>query len=196
MPGLREARKAKTRSALALAAAEIALEHGTSALTIAAITSGAGVSTRTFHNYFSSREEALLEFIVEQVRVLAREVQHLPANLGLLEISEKLTIITLDADGPARLPHLFRLSEMLREKEPGRSYGGSDTDIILAPIIEALTPRAATLGFQKDELVLAVHLVARSIAFALQRYEALPDPRDPEVGEYMIHNALGVIRRL
>ncbi|MCF4006803.1 TetR/AcrR family transcriptional regulator [Corynebacterium uropygiale] len=179
---------------MARSAAQIALEHGTSQLTVAAIAEGAGVSTRTFHNYFPSREEALLFFIIEQVERLAEEIEHLPQGLGLLEISERLTIITLDADGPARLPHLFRLSEMLREKEPGREYG--DAEEILRPLITALMPRAHKLGFRSDDLTLAVRLVAGAIAFALQRYEDLPHPRDPEMGEFMIHNALGVIRRL
>lgn len=194
MSGRRETRKAQTRSALARSAARIALEFGTSQLTVGAIAEGAGVSTRTFHNYFSSREEALRFFIMEQVEHLAAEIERLPQGLGLLEISERLTIITLDADGPARLPHLFRLSEMLREKESGHEYG--DAEEILRPIITALMPRAQKLGFRTDDLTLAVRLVAGAIAFALQRYESLPQPRDPELGEYMVHNALGVIRRL
>ena len=58
MSGLRETKKAATRTALSRAAAEIALMEGPEAFTVAAIAAAAGVSPRTFHNYFPSREDA------------------------------------------------------------------------------------------------------------------------------------------
>lgn len=57
--GLRERKKAATRQALAEAALSITLEHGIEATTTVAIAEAAGVSARTFHNYFDTREDAL-----------------------------------------------------------------------------------------------------------------------------------------
>lgn len=58
--GLRARKKAATRAALSDAALALALEHGVDAVTVEGIADAAGVSTRTFHNYFSSKEEAVL----------------------------------------------------------------------------------------------------------------------------------------
>ena len=57
--GLRERKKAETRSALGAAALSLSLERGVEAVTADDIAATANVSPRTFHNYFSSKEEAL-----------------------------------------------------------------------------------------------------------------------------------------
>lgn len=58
--GLRARKKAATRLALRRAAVRLAIEHGVDHLTVEAVSEAAGVSTRTFFNYFSSKEEALM----------------------------------------------------------------------------------------------------------------------------------------
>lgn len=63
--GLRERKKADTKNALSRAAVELAIERGLEAVTANAIAEAANVSTRTFHNYFSSKEQAIL-FMLEQ----------------------------------------------------------------------------------------------------------------------------------
>ncbi|WP_371828151.1 TetR/AcrR family transcriptional regulator [Rhodococcoides fascians] len=61
--GLRDQKKAATRDALGIAAVRLGKEHGLDAVTADAIAHEAGVSTRTFHNYFSNKEEAVLHNI-------------------------------------------------------------------------------------------------------------------------------------
>lgn len=58
--GLRERKKAETREALASAALRLAVELGPDGVTVDAITDAAGVSARTFFNYFASKEDAIL----------------------------------------------------------------------------------------------------------------------------------------
>jgi AcrR family transcriptional regulator len=58
--GLRERKRAQTAEAIHLAAAELVLERGLDATTIDAISERADVSTRTFFNYFPSKEDAIL----------------------------------------------------------------------------------------------------------------------------------------
>lgn len=59
-PTLRERRRTETWNALHDAAAELVLEHGLGAVSIDRITEAAGVSPRTFFNYFPSKQAAVL----------------------------------------------------------------------------------------------------------------------------------------
>lgn len=58
--GLRERKRAQTAAAIHQAAVELVLEGGLEETTIDAISSRADVSTRTFFNYFPSKEDAVL----------------------------------------------------------------------------------------------------------------------------------------
>ncbi|MDI5964516.1 TetR/AcrR family transcriptional regulator [Streptantibioticus silvisoli] len=55
----REWNKRQTRFDLAMAAFELARRHGLGAVRVPQIAEAVGVSTRTFNNYFSSREQAI-----------------------------------------------------------------------------------------------------------------------------------------
>ncbi|HUQ60009.1 TetR family transcriptional regulator [Lentzea sp.] len=60
MTGLRERKKAATREALGDAAWSLCVEHGLDGVTVEQIARAAGVSLRTFFNYFPSKEEAVV----------------------------------------------------------------------------------------------------------------------------------------
>lgn len=59
-PGLRERKRVATRRAIQLAAISVVRERGLDAATIDEVARVADVSPRTFFNYFSSKEEAIL----------------------------------------------------------------------------------------------------------------------------------------
>jgi AcrR family transcriptional regulator len=64
--GLRERKKQATRDALRTAALRLALERGPDNLRVDDIAEAAGVSPRTYNNYFSSREQAIVAGITAE----------------------------------------------------------------------------------------------------------------------------------
>lgn len=78
--GLRERKKAATRLALHRAAVNLATEVGLDRVTVEAIADAAMVSRRTFSNYFSSKEEALLYGDEIRLRCLIDQVRAHPAE--------------------------------------------------------------------------------------------------------------------
>src|SRR5215470_11800140 len=57
--GLRERKKLATRQALGMAAMRLAIERGLDNVLVEDIAEAAGVSARTFNNYFASKYEAI-----------------------------------------------------------------------------------------------------------------------------------------
>lgn len=86
--GLRDRKKAATRSALAAAAVELARERGLHEVTADAIAARAGVSTRTFHNYFASKEEAVLHHLEGVIEEMIEVLRNRPADEHILDSLE------------------------------------------------------------------------------------------------------------
>ncbi|MEU3660163.1 TetR family transcriptional regulator [Streptomyces sp. NPDC032940] len=83
--GLRERKKRATRAALAEAAVRLAAEHGADKVTVEAISAAAGVSVRTFFNYFDTREDAFVVIDADAGARIRRAVLGAPAGLSPLE---------------------------------------------------------------------------------------------------------------
>jgi len=80
--GRRERKKAATRQALHEAAVRLAIAHGADKITVEAVADEAGVSRRTFSNYFASKEEALLHGDHQRIAVLIGMIAARPAGEG------------------------------------------------------------------------------------------------------------------
>lgn len=72
--GLREVKKQQTRSALSDAALDLVSRHGYEATTVDAIAGAAGVSVRTFHNYFPGKAAALAHLAADLTREYGEEL--------------------------------------------------------------------------------------------------------------------------
>ncbi|WP_328473087.1 TetR/AcrR family transcriptional regulator [Actinoplanes sp. NBC_00393] len=84
MASLRERKKRATREALAAAALRLALEHGLENVRVEDIAQAAGVSPRTYNNYFSSREHAIVAGIVaDRAAQLTAAVTTHPVEINL-----------------------------------------------------------------------------------------------------------------
>ena len=80
--GLREAKKERTRSALSAAALELVSTRGYEATTVEAIAQRAGVSVRTFHNYFPGKAAALANLAADLVEEYHDELRAQPDGLS------------------------------------------------------------------------------------------------------------------
>ncbi|MDN6281652.1 MAG: TetR/AcrR family transcriptional regulator [Corynebacterium sp.] len=97
-PSLREQKKLETRRALARAAAGLLHREGSDGMTVAAIAEQAGVSPRTFHNYFPRREDALLFFVEDTIRDWREQVEAAPADESAVHIMQRLIAERVNAD--------------------------------------------------------------------------------------------------
>jgi AcrR family transcriptional regulator len=77
---LRERKKVATRQALSRAAALLAVERGVEGVTIEAIADAAGVSPRTFHNYFPGKEEAIVAPLTDGAQAVIDALRARPAG--------------------------------------------------------------------------------------------------------------------
>ncbi|MEU8508386.1 TetR family transcriptional regulator [Streptomyces brevispora] len=80
--GLRERKKEATRQAVHEAALRLTVEHGFDHVTVEAVADAAGISRRTFSNYFTGKEDAVLYGEERQIGELVRTVRERPAEEG------------------------------------------------------------------------------------------------------------------
>ncbi|MEU9454569.1 TetR family transcriptional regulator [Streptomyces sp. NPDC048277] len=78
--GLRERKKAETRAALSWAALRLAVERGLDNVRVEDIAEAAGVSARTFNNYFSSKGEAIAARHLDRCLGIAQALRERPAE--------------------------------------------------------------------------------------------------------------------
>ncbi|MEV1333266.1 TetR family transcriptional regulator [Micromonospora costi] len=94
---LRDRKKRQTRDALATAALRLVAERGLEQVTVEDISAAADVSSRTFFNYFPSKDDALLgDHMVDSDRFTARLAQVPPAVPALAAVRAALSEVIDD----------------------------------------------------------------------------------------------------
>ena len=83
--GLRERKKAATRRTLGLAAMGLAVRRGLENVLVEDIAAEAGVSARTFNNYFASKYEAICALAMERSQRMGAELRGRPPGEPLME---------------------------------------------------------------------------------------------------------------
>lgn len=112
--GLRDRKKAATRSALSEAAMKLTRTHGLESVTAEAIASEAGVSTRTFHNYFNSKEDAVLYQMEEQARAWVELLKTRPADEPIWDSLQQLAISVV-SDTTTDLDEMCAIAEVVEQ---------------------------------------------------------------------------------
>ncbi len=148
--GLREAKNAATRKALARAVLRLSTRDGIDHVTIDAVAAEANVSVRTFHNYFAGKEDALLHFVDTLLDSVIERIEARPAGesfwcsvrAALIE-----TATSPDVGEPAEIVALLRLLDT----DPGLAARSRDMD--LDQTVEArLTQLYARRGQRADAM--------------------------------------------
>ena len=94
----RDRQRDDTRRDLALAAFDLAVRHGLDRVRVPDIAVAAGVATRTFNNYFGSKEEAIVWPAARHAIGVAHQLRERPAGEPL---GESLVVAVTNLYGPA-----------------------------------------------------------------------------------------------
>jgi AcrR family transcriptional regulator len=161
--GLRERKKQATRVALREAALRLAIEHGPANVRVDDIAEAAGVSPRTYNNYFSSREEAIVAAVTadRENRIAAAVAERSPDTRLTEAIIDAITEQYTDPDEQSRDALL------LITTNPGLRTAFLDAPAALEdPLQEVIATR---VGDQQTARVLAAS-VAAAVRVALERW--------------------------
>jgi AcrR family transcriptional regulator len=118
--GLRERKKTATRRALAIAAMRLATERGLDNVRPEDIAAEAGVSTRTFNNYFASKYEAICALTMERGRRVGVALASRPADEPLMPAITAAVLEPYDGG----------------EQPPGRDWIASLRPVISSPALQ------------------------------------------------------------
>ena len=174
-PGLRERKKQATSKALRDAALRLALERGPDNVRVDDIAEAAGVSPRTYNNYFSSREQAIVAAVTAERE--ARVAATVAARPGGVRLSDAVVeaIVEQYTDPGSHDPRALALittSSALRDAFLDAAAGIED------PLTAAIAGRIGDTGLRTAPVLSAS--VAAAVRIALRRWLRLPaDPAPP-----------------
>jgi AcrR family transcriptional regulator len=161
--GLRERKKQATRKALREAALRLALERGPDNVRVDDIAEAAGVSPRTYNNYFSSREQAIVAAVTaEREARVSAAVAARPATI-LLSDAVTEAIVEQYTDPGSHDPHallLITTSPALRNAFLGTAAG------IEHPLAAVIAERTGDTGQLTAQVLSASVAAAVRIALA------------------------------
>lgn len=192
--GLRAQKKADTRRRLAAIALELAAARGLHGFTVADVAAEAGVSARTFFNYFRTKEEALFRYDEEELAAFAAALVARPADEH--PVMALVATVTPSEDRAADVIGTWRLRQRLVEREPALlPHHLAAIAELEHRLTEAMAER---LGSAPDDPfpVVVVSAVMGTVRATLGWWEAAGRPRPvlDIAGEVMAHLEAGFRR--
>jgi AcrR family transcriptional regulator len=187
----REWQQEQTRLDLALAAFSLAQEHGLANVRVPQIAAAAGVSTRTFNNYFPSKEAAIAWPATRRADRLATSLADRPAGEPL---GDSLVAAVTSMYGPDEIDGLS--ADWLREfralvaAEPTlHGEALKTTDVFEAALADAIALRIGAEPGELEPRVLAAVVIGAERA-AIRYWARQPQPAPPLVD--VIRTAVGL----
>jgi AcrR family transcriptional regulator len=142
--GLRERKKLGTRWALSDAALELALERGLENVTREDIANRAGVSLRTFNNYFTGKYEAVAFRQVDRTRQSLAAFRQRPADEPLWSAITAAMLAPLEAEGATDVRPTPAELVVLRDLLSARDLRAALTKDLFADWVDAIAERTGT----------------------------------------------------
>ncbi|MET9339054.1 helix-turn-helix domain-containing protein [Nonomuraea sp. NPDC003804] len=163
--GLREQKKQATREALSAAALRLALERGPDNVRVDDIAEAAGVSPRTYNNYFSSREQAIVAAVTsEREARVAAAVADRPDGVGLADAVVEAIVDQYTAPGEPGRDALL----LITTRPALRDAFIETTTAIEHPLTDAIAERLGDTDPHTARVLAAS--VAAAVRVALQQW--------------------------
>lgn len=137
-PGSREQNKAATRRAIAEAALNLLRDEGLGSFTVEDVAAAAGISRRTFFNYFSSAEAAIASTTETFLDAAIEKFRERPADEPLLEAAQQALIALAD---PMHLAVTAEVYSLTGQRDTIGRFQLEIWDNCTEKIIEAAGPR-------------------------------------------------------
>lgn len=180
LPGRRERKKAATRAAIASAALRLCSEHGVDQVTVEQIADAADVAPRTFFNYFTAKEEAVVAANAVTAEILVGAFTERPADEPVTEsLRHALHAVVTD---PGYLDRFMRLRAL--RTHPAlvahhmAAYAAQERELAAAVVARTGTDPARDLF-----PTLAAAAAVTGLRVAVQHWlgDHGPDPREQEL---------------
>jgi AcrR family transcriptional regulator len=187
-PGRRDRKKLQTHAALVEAALRLVDERGLAAVTVEEISAAADVSTRTFFNYFASKDEAIIgDPLVEAQGIRERLIAVAPEipMIGALLLALAPAVAQIQADQDIWKVRV-RVIENNPALLPALMARGAGAEI---EFIAAIAERAR-LGPESAYPQVASAVVGGAFRAAMLRWAT---GRDPRPLSELVHEAFGMV---
>lgn len=195
--GLRETKKAATRQALAVAVLRLSERDGFDTVSVEAVAAEVGVSPRTFHNYFTGKEEALRFYLTEVIDRIFSALESRPSDESFWDSTAAAFIeVICDRDeDPRELVHLMTVMDTEPAIAMKKHAADGESDPLTARF-EALCERRAVGpdGVVHARLVLGCAAVCIRVALEaqLEKESSRDELRETLQGTFdQIRNGLG-----
>ncbi|GAA3013921.1 TetR family transcriptional regulator [Streptosporangium longisporum] len=163
--GRRDRKKLETRAALEHAALTLVAERGLAGVTVEDIAEAVDLSSRTFFNYFPSKEDALVGAGPASADELREKLDAVPADVPVLEALRLVWRAEAECVQKERERWLLRLKVFEQNPSllPRLVAGGTETErVVSAAVARRTGVEPGTSGY--PELVTAVTLAAFRVA--------------------------------
>jgi AcrR family transcriptional regulator len=169
--GLRERKKLATRLALHQAALQLVAEHGTDGVSVEEIAARADVSARTFFNYFSSKDDAVVGLDPAAPQQQAEAFAGRPATESPVQALRAVAVAQAGVMAEER--ELWPLRLRVVEAHPALlarlAAGFNESDRVLA---EAIARRTGTRADVDAYPQLLAHVAGAAMRSSLHRWLA------------------------
>jgi AcrR family transcriptional regulator len=176
---LRSRRRRETRREIHVAAVRLAREHGFDKVTVEMISAAAGVSPRTFFNYFPTKDAAVAQGPPDLPEELVAEfvaAGSAPPNVVLAELTRLL--VRHMAEAPPQREELLAVFELSREHPQVLAGLLARFEAFQLEVADVVARRlGAQAGDEVPALVAAVALAA--IRQGIDRWARTPDDSSP-----------------